>query len=246
MRRIKLTVAYDGTDFYGWQVQRAGRTVQGELEKALEKLHKHPVRVHGSGRTDSGVHALGQCAHFDSDIPSIEPERYALALNTLLPRDLTIISSCETGDDFHARFSAVSRTYEYSLRSFETLNPMNSRYAAPVKSLPPLQLLNSYAREIVGIHDFTTFAAVGDKNESKIRQIHDAVWFTREDALVLKIRGNAFLWRMVRSIVGTMMDLYTQGKNGSSMKDILNACNRSEAGVTAPAQGLMLTRVDYE
>jgi tRNA pseudouridine38-40 synthase len=246
MRRICLDISYDGTDYSGWQVQQNARTVQGELERALEIIHKQPVRLHGSGRTDSGVHALHQFAHMDSVIDSMPANRFTAALNRLLPEDVTIRSSWEVPHDFHARYSAVERTYEYVIRSYDTLTPMNCRFCTPVVTLPDMQRLNAFASRIVGVHDFSSFAAAGDPNETKIRRIIDAVWYVREEALVFRITGNAFLWRMVRSIVGTMLDLSVQNCSSDRFFSILHAKDRFLAGTTAPARGLTLMGVRYE
>jgi tRNA pseudouridine38-40 synthase len=246
MRRICLDISYDGTDYSGWQVQQNARTVQGELERALGIIHKQPVRVHGAGRTDSGVHALHQFAHIDSFIDSMPADKYAAALNRYLPEDIAVRSSWEVPHDFHARYSAVERTYEYVVRPYETLTPMNCRFCTPVAKLPDMQRLNAFASRIVGVHDFSSFAAAGDFNESKVRRVIDAVWYASEGALNFRITGNAFLWRMVRSLVGTMLDLHDQGSSPDDLTAVIGSKDRFLAGTTAPARGLTLMGVRYE
>ncbi len=245
-RRIMLIVGYDGYDFCGWQIQPHVRTVQQEIESVLERIHGHHIRVYASGRTDAGVHATGQVIHFDSDIASIPAERYALILNSQLPIDVRIYGSDVVPSDFHARFSARSRSYRYVIKQFADMTPMDQRYCYGVPRLPSVTLLNSYAREIIGIHDFTTFSAAKDPNEVKIREVFEAVWIENGSSLEFTIRGNAFLWKMVRSLVGTMLELALKKRESSDMRDILNSLDRSQAGMTAPPHGLRLERIEYE
>lgn len=246
MRRIKLILAYDGTDFCGWQIQQNGRTVQGEIEKALEIIHKHPVRLYGSGRTDAGVHAEGQTAHFDTDISSMSAQQFLPALLRLLPDDIRVVASEGVDDQFHARFSAKSRGYRYVLRTSGSITYNTSRYCSEVKSMPDISRMNSYARLLVGMHDFSTFAAAGDTSESKIRRVNQACWHMERGAAVFTISGNAFLWKMVRSVVGTMLELEGNNTPCEEFAQRLAACSRKRSGVTAPACGLVLERVEYE
>ncbi len=245
-RRIRLLIGYDGYDFCGWQIQPNVRTVQYELESVLKGVHGHPLRVYGSGRTDAGVHATGQVAHFDSDIASIPAERYELILNSNLPKDVRVYRSEEVPGDFHARFGARKRSYRYVVKQFEDMTPMDQRYCFGVPKLPSLVLLNAYARYIVGIHDFTTFSAAKDTNEIKVREIFQAVWTQNGTSLEFTISGNAFLWKMVRSLVGTMIDLAIEKKEPEVMRAILNSLDRTQVGNTAPPHGLRLERIDYE
>lgn len=244
-RRIKLTLAYDGTNFCGWQIQKSDRTVQQVLQDALTKLHKHPVSVSGSGRTDSGVHAIGQVAHFDTTLESIPAEKFIPALNGLLPEDVRIRRSVEVSDDFHARFHAVEREYRYYISLLSENNPFTRPFSHTVNALPDIGLLNRYAQIIEGIHDFTTFSAAGDVKESKVRAIGSASFYLEKGQLVFRIKGNAFLWRMVRSLVGTMLELGQKNASSEKMQEILKAENRQFAGTTAPAKGLFLYRVRY-
>lgn len=242
-RKICLTAAYDGTCFYGWQVQAAGRTVQGVMEEALEQMHRRPVRLTGAGRTDSGVHARGQRAHFTTDIASMEPQQFVPALNSLLPRDVRVTDAREVPPNFHARYDAVSREYRYLLH-WGSQNPMNSG-VMQISQIPDIPLLNAYARCIIGIHDFTSFCSSGDASASRIRNITDAVWYARGSDAVFLIRGNAFLWKMVRSLVGTMLELEQACAPASEMKGILEARDRERSGTVARSSGLHLWRVEY-
>jgi len=245
--RIFLTIAYDGTDFCGWQSQENGRTVQDVLEEALAKVQKERVPVIGSGRTDSGVHARGQVAHFDSLVPSIPPEKFAPALNSLLPRDVRVLESREAAGDMHARYSARIRVYQYFLAPGKgTGIPSEDRYSWTLRHGPDILRLNSMARAVTGIHDFSAFAALKDPSPSRVREIYSCGFFPKGRFLVLKVAGNAFLWHMVRSLAGTMIELEKSGADGSDMKRILESRDHGLAGTTAPARGLFLEKVLYD
>lgn len=246
VRRIKLTAAYDGTDFCGWQIQNKDRSVQQVIEEALARLHKHPVRVVGAGRTDSGVHALGQTLHFDTDRASIPAEKFVPALNSLLPPDVRIRNGIEAGHAFHARRDAHSREYRYHLSVIDEHSPFSKPYTLSVRSLPDVRLLQQYASQLVGVHDFTTFSAAGDVSPTKIRHIIAASWYPAGSQLVFRVVGNAFLWKMVRSLTGTMLDLAERGAPRRAFEEILESRDRGSAGTTASAKGLFLYKVNYE
>lgn len=244
-RRIRIDLAYDGTDFFGWQVQSHGRTVQGELEKALGKIEGAEVRVIGSGRTDSGVHACFQVAHFDTEKDSIEPSRFATALNSILLKDIRILVTKEVAEDFHARFSAVERGYCYYFSQNSCMLPFYRDFCWDLRRPLNVELLNRYASKLIGLHDFTTFSAAGDASPTKERIITSASFVPRGDFLVFKLSGNAFLWKMVRSITGTMIGLEVKGAGEGVFEEILKAKERSLVGTTAPARGLFLDYVRY-
>lgn len=250
-RNIHLTISYDGTHFCGWQRQdkvaagRPVRTVQGELERALEKLVKEPVALIGSGRTDSGVHAYGQAANFFSPIASMAAEKYIPALNSLLPRDIRVRAARPAEQDFHSRFSAISRTYRYFLYPEATPPAHLMAYTWPLRRRPALKVLNQMAAHLQGEIDCTTFAAAGDVSPSKLRYLESAVFYPEGSQLVFEITANAFLWKMVRSIVGSLIYYESQGKDGDFFKEILEKKDRSLAGPTAPPQGLFLWNVNF-
>jgi len=252
MKNILLTVSYDGTNFCGWQRQdksAAGkpvRTVQGELEKALEKLLKQPVSLIGSGRTDSGVHAYAQAANFYSPIDSIPSEKYLPALNSMLPQDIRIRNSKEVPEHFHSRFSAVCRTYRYFLYCGDSPAAHETKYVWAIHHYPDIKKLNEMASCLHGEIDCTTFAAAGDLSESKNRYLEKAIFYPEGEKLVFEISANAFLWKMVRSIIGSLVYYEKQGKDAIFFENILKAKNRSLAGPTAPHQGLFLWNVDFE
>jgi tRNA pseudouridine38-40 synthase len=259
-RNIKLLIAYDGTDFSGWQRQSAppgslsgkpdeARTVQGEIEKALEKIHGQAVSLTGSGRTDTGVHAAGQAANFYTNINSIPAEKFVPALNTLLPQDVRILESCETTPGFHARFSACSRTYRYHFICERPALPHESRYNLQLWRFPRIDALNAYGRLLLGEIDCSIFAGAGDSalvtGKSKNRYIYNAVFFMEGGRLIFEIRANAFMRKMVRSIAGTFLHYEEKDTPPEKLREIIASGQRSLAGPTLPPQGLFLWKVEF-
>ncbi|MDR0457359.1 MAG: tRNA pseudouridine(38-40) synthase TruA [Treponema sp.] len=256
MRTIKLLIAYDGTDFCGWQRQAGQRTVQAVIETALEQMHRHPVTLTGAGRTDSGVHAAGQAAGFRTDIETIKPNRFVPALNGLLSPDVRILESCEVQPDFHARFDARKRTYRYYFICGRQALPHESRYALQLWHSPRIELLNAYCRLLLGERDCSIFAASersgasgksgsDDTGKSRSRYISHAAFFTDGSRLVFEISANAFLWKMVRSIAGTFLHYEERDTPPELLRDIIASGSRDCAGPTLPPQGLFLWKVDY-
>lgn len=244
-RTIRLLVAYDGTDFSGWQRQERDRSVQAEIERALAAIHKAPTALCGSGRTDAGVHAAGQVAHFTSPIASIPADRYVRALNALLPRDVRILESREASADFHARFDAKSRTYRYFTVCGRAALPHELRYAWQLWRRPDIGALNAMARALLGEIDCSTFATPKDPSESRSRCVTRARFHAEGDSLVFEISANAFLWKMVRSVLGSLLHYEEKGASPEDFARIVRAKDRKLAGPTAPPQGLFLWRVDY-
>ena len=249
-RNILLRISYEGTHFHGWQKQlRNGtesfRTVQGEIERALTLLHKHPVELFGSGRTDAGVHACGQAAHFFTDIARIKPESFIPALNSVLSKDVRIMEATHVSDNLHARFSARSRTYRYFIHCGKTAFAHQLPYCWHIRREPNINLLNKMAGVLSGELDCTTFSAAGDQSKSKSRYIYTAHFFTDREFLVFEISANAFLWRMVRSITGTLLHYEQQNGTKEDFDAVLRSKDRRNAGETAPPQGLFLWSIDY-
>ena len=244
MANIKLTVAYDGTSYCGWQIQNDDDTIQGRLEKALEKLHGHPVKITGAGRTDSGVHARGQCANFITDMTMPE-EKFREALNSLLPPDIRILKSEAVSDTFHARYDATERIYKYYILPRALSYPWLERYSLTVKSALDINRLNALVSPLVGFHSFASFASVMEDGYPMERTVSSAVFYQSHGYTVFKISADGFLRRMVRSIVGTVLELYEKGENGLAMNAVLEAQDRSAAGACAPAKGLFLDQVIY-
>ena len=245
-RNIKVTLAYDGTDFLGWQLQKKGRTVQGVMQEGLERMHGHPVHVLAAGRTDSGVHATGQVANFHTDIDSIPAERFRDAVNSYLPRDVRVLASQEVGMRFHARRSARLRVYRYYIVNGPVLLPHLRNFRHWVKRPLDLARLNEMAAVLTGEHDFSCFAAEGDANVSRIRQVTVSSFRADGETLIYTIAGSSFLWKMVRTLMGTFLMLEEQGLGAPEMLRIIDARSRANAGATAPARGLFLERVFYE
>jgi tRNA pseudouridine38-40 synthase len=245
MRTIKLTIAYDGTDFNGWQSQPKGRTIQQTLEGALSRIHDRDISVVAAGRTDAGVHATGQVAAFRSDRDSIPIDRFAHAINSLLPLDVRVLRAEVVRDDFHARFDATCRTYEYHVLPAEHLHPTRRRYTWRVHFHPNIARLNQMCLAVIGEHDFASFAGTGGDTSTTIRRVYQASWRAERDELIFHIAASGFLWRMVRSLVGTMIGFERDRTALEQFEVVRDACNREAAGESAPARGLYLCRVEY-
>lgn len=245
MKRIKLTVAYDGTNYCGWQVQPNGITIEEVLNKTIQKLTGEDILVIGASRTDSGVHAMGNVAVFDTET-TIPPEKIAVALNQRLPEDIVIVKSEEVVADFHPRYCDCSKTYEYHI--------INTRIPIPTKRLTnyfvsyvlDIEKMRQAASYLVGEHDFVSFCNVRTDVENTVRTITSLDILTNGDEITVRITGNGFLYNMVRIIVGTLIRVGRGFYEPEKVKEILEAKDRKAAGVTAPAHGLMLMEIDYK
>lgn len=245
MKRIKLTIAYDGTNYCGWQIQPNGMTVEEVLNRALKKLTGEDILVIGASRTDSGVHALGNVAVFDTET-TIPAERIAMALNQRLPEDIVIIKSEEVPPDFHPRYCDCSKTYEYHI--------MNTQIPIPTQRLTnyfvsyPLDLnkMRQAASYLVGEHDFASFCNVRTDVASTVRTICSLDILQDGEEITIRITGNGFLYNMVRIIVGTLIRVGRGFYEPERVKEILEEKDRKAAGVTAPAHGLTLVSIDFQ
>jgi len=246
MRYLKVTLAYDGTDFSGWQRQSKGRTIQGVLEEQIGRMHKHEVPIIAAGRTDSGVHAHGQVITFHSDLESLPLSVFPKALNGFLPRDISVSRTEEVAEAFHPRYDAVRRTYKYFLDCRAFNSPFEDRFTWRIGWKPDIGRLNAFARWVEGTHDFSTFSVVNEQVPNRVRTVYTSVFFPEGPFLVYQITGASFLWRMVRSLVGSMISFEHQGLAPETMRDYLKAQDRSLAGPTAPARGLFLHHVTYK
>lgn len=243
-KRIKLTIAYDGTNYCGWQVQPNGITVEEVVNKALGKLTGEAIAVIGASRTDSGVHALGNVAVFDS-ATSIPPERIAMALNQRLPDDIVVVQSEEVAPDFHPRYCDCEKTYEYHI--------INTRTPIPTKRLTnyfvsydlDVSKMQQAADYLVGEHDFVSFCNVRTQVEDTVRTVTELEVLRQGEEITIRISGNGFLYNMVRIIVGTLIRVGRGFYTPENVKEILEAKDRKAAGVTAPAHGLMLVEIRY-
>jgi len=251
LRRIRMTVSYHGSHYSGWQKQANAKAVAEIIEQAVKQMIDEDVQVVGSGRTDSGVHALAQVCHMDIANTRVKAQKFALALNRLLPADIRILDSSEVDGTFHARYTTMARMYRYYYKRECDMTAFDDQLVAKVKQFPPLDLLSSYAQVLLGTHDFTTFTASGDLCPSRWRDIYESYWKVETDRygkqlLTYTICGNAFLYRMVRSLVGSMMEFARKGLTGEEFADILASLDRSRAGCTAGACGLYLYRISYD
>ena len=248
MTRYKATISYDGTLFAGFQRQPHARSVQEEIEKTLTRLNQGtPVTVHGAGRTDSGVHALGQVIHFD--LPQArDEEKLRFALDTQTPEDIDFIRVEQVEDDFHSRYKKHSKTYEFIVDYGRPKNPMMRHYATHYPyplSLAPMQ---EAAMDLVGIHDFTGFTASGTSVENKVRTITQASVSIDEKTgfYIFTFSGNGFLYKQVRNMVGTMLKIGNGRMPVSQVKTVLESRDRNLAGPTAAGNGLYLKEIRYE
>lgn len=246
MRNIKLLIEYDGTNYVGWQVQARGQTIQGVIEEKLSRLTGEKIDLIGSGRTDAGVHALGQVASFKTK-SRMEARTIQKALNSLLPPDIVIQKAEEAGEDFHARKNPKGKVYEYRILNRETRSAFHRGYVWHIPQPLNLTLMKKAARTLIGERDFSCFRSVGTATKSTVRKIFRAEWKrTPEGFLLFEIEGNGFLKQMVRAIVGTLVDVGKGKVSVEGFREVLESKDRSKAGPTAPARGLFLKRVHYE
>ncbi len=247
MRRIRITVAYDGTEFFGWQVQPGLPTVQGTLEKVVSEIEDRPVPVAGSGRTDAGVHALAQVAAFSIENP-IPCENLQKAMNRLLPHSIRVRAVEEVALEFNPRFHAKAKTYEYRIFRDEICLPFERRYVHhhpyPLDEAAMMRL----AEMLEGEHDFSAFAAADDRDElgrNKVRRIFSSTLVREAGRLIYRVRGSGFLKHMVRNIVGVLIDAGKGNVTADAMRRRLQPGCTIPVGPTAPAQGLFLISVEY-
>lgn len=243
-RTLKILVEYDGTDYYGWQSQRGGGTIQDTLEAAFSRILNHPVRIVGSGRTDSGVHALGQVAHFETT-SIIELCALQRGVNSLLPADILIKSVDAVDKNFHARFSARSRRYEYHLWNASLPSVFRRRFTWWIRNALDLEAMHAAAHLLEGAHDFSSFQAAGDHEGSAERNVLATGLWKDGPTVIFFIHANAFLRHMVRNIVGTLVEVGEKKITSDDFAAIFDARDRTKAGMTAPPQGLFLTNVYY-
>ena len=260
MRNIKLIIEYDGTNYAGWQIQKSNiknqiskfKTIQETLETVLQKILQENVKVIGSGRTDSGVHALAQTANFrtNSQLPVSKIQK---ALNSLLPKDISIKEIGEADEDFHSRYSAKSKIYRYFILNSETRSAFLNKYAWHVPYRLNINLMRKEAAALLGRHDFKSFRASGSSVKTTVRTIKKlsikilnyTLSAQRYKLIVIDIESEGFLYNMVRNIVGTLVEIGRGRFQEGSLKKILLAKNRKQAGPTTPAQGLFLIEVKY-
>ena len=251
MRNIKLTIAYDGTDYGGWQRQKNTLTIQGEIEHRLQLITNSSISLYGAGRTDAGVHARGMIANFHTET-TITCPTLIRGLNGLLPRAIRILDACEVSHDFHARFSAKSKTYTYSLFTGPIQLPMHCLYSVHFPHLPQQERILPCLEKIRGTHDFASFEATGSRDlkapsvRGAIRTLHEAT-FTQiaPETYQFQFSADGFLRHMVRNLVGTLLEVGKGRRSVLEFEQIVMARKRSAAGPTAPAHGLVLEKIFY-
>jgi tRNA pseudouridine38-40 synthase len=245
MRNIKLTIEYDGTNYQGWQVQPKGPTIQGILEEKLGLLTGESIRLVGSGRTDAGVHALGQVAHFKTQ-SQMDARSIQRALNSLLPSDIVIQKIEEVEEDFHARKHSKSKVYEYRILNRNLRSPFHHGYAWHIPQRLDVKEMRKATQWLIGEHDFSSFRSVGTPTRTAIRRVIRAEWKRGRDGLIrFEIEANGFLKQMVRAIVGTLVEVGKGKMSAMEFQKVLESKERKKAGPTAPAHGLFLKEVKY-
>ena len=244
MKRVKLIVAYDGTNYCGWQIQPNGITIEQVLNENLSKLLGEEITVTGASRTDSGVHSMGNVAIFDTET-RMPADKISFALNQRLPEDIRIQESCQVADDFHPRFCDTIKTYEYKILNRKFALPTERLYSAFVYYPLDVEKMQMAAAYLVGEHDFKSFCSSGSQVESTVRTITDISVEKHGEMISIRVSGNGFLYNMVRIIVGTLMKIGLGVWQPERMEEILNACDRNAAGPKAEARGLTLVEIRY-
>jgi len=244
MRNIKLTIEYDGTNFSGWQVQKDKRTIEQELENALAKILKEEVKVIGSGRTDAGVHAMGQVANFMTD-KSIKQEELLYALNTLLPFDIVVVNVEDVEQDFNARITAKAKHYRYVVNNAKFPSALNANREYHFKYFLDTESMQLAANDLKGKHDFKAFMAAGSTVKDTVREIYDINVTRLGNRVVIDVIGNGFLYNMVRIIVGTLLDVGSGKSDICVIKNMIDTGDRNLGGRTVGPEGLYLVEVRY-
>ncbi|MGM9536500.1 MAG: tRNA pseudouridine(38-40) synthase TruA [Intestinibacter sp.] len=243
MRNLKITLQYNGENYCGWQRQPNSPGIQGTVENAIYEITKEKVKVTASGRTDAGVHALGQVANFKTET-NIPASRIPDALNAKLPKDISVISCEEVDMDFHARYNACGKIYRYLIYNKPYRSPLYKNLAYHVKYDLDWDKIRLEAKYLIGTHDFVGFMSSGSSVKDTVRTIYDIKIEEHEGITSIEISGNGFLYNMVRIIVGTLVDI-GRGRIKHNMEEIINSKSRSMCGHTAPAHGLFLKKVNY-
>ena len=245
MKRIKLTVAYDGTNYHGWQVQPNAVTIEGKLNEAISELTKETIQVIGASRTDAGVHALGNVAVFDTE-SRIPGGKFSYALNQRLPDDIVIQQSQEVDKDFHPRYCTCEKAYEYVILNRKFPLPEYRNTAFFYYGDLDIKAMQEATKAFLGEHDFAGFCSAGAQVKTTVRTIYELTVEKKDnDMICIRVRGNGFLYNMVRIIAGTLLEVGKGNIEAKSLENRIAAADRSQAGPTAPARGLKLIRIQY-
>jgi tRNA pseudouridine38-40 synthase len=246
MQRLKCILEYDGTAFSGYQIQPNQRTVQAEIEEVLKKMHKGTtVRIFASGRTDAGVHAVGQSIHFDTTL-KIPVNKWKIALNSLLPEEIFIQRVQRTSSTFHARYDVKSKEYRYKVSLLRDRDVFMRNYHYHYPYQLDYIAIKEAIKYLVGTHDFTSFCSAKTEVEDRLRTIYEIEFFEVDDLLTFRFVGNGFLYNMVRIMVGTLLEIGQGMKRPEEIVSIIEQRDRSKAGKTAPGNGLYLWKVNYD
>ena len=245
MRNFRIVLQYEGTKYQGWQKQEStDNTIQGKLENILTKMAGYPVEVHGAGRTDAGVHAMGQVAHFKLDTDKTEGQ-ILLYLNQYLPEDIAVVSIKEAGERFHARLNAIGKFYRYRIVNSEIPHVFERRYVHVVEKSLDIERMKQAAQIFVGTHDFKAFTSTKRGKKSTVRTIESIEIAKYGDEIVLNYKGDGFLYHMVRILSGTLIEVGLKERSVESVQEALDSLDRKNAGILAPAKGLTLMEVLY-
>lgn len=246
MRNIKLTIEYDGKLFGGWQKQPNKLNIQGEIEKAIYNVTGEKVELIGSGRTDAGVHSLGQVANFKTDNQTISIDKMPMAINSQLKNSIIIKDAVEVDEKFHSRYNAKHKTYRYVINNSKYGSAINRNYEYHFPIKLDANKMQEAAKYLIGEHDFKAFKSSGTSSKSSIRIIYDAKVYKKDDDICIELTGNGFLYNMVRIIAGTLLDVGIGKILPEDIKEIIESKDRQKAGKTLPAQGLFLVKVEYD
>ncbi len=244
MKRIMLTVAYNGTNYHGWQIQNNGITVQETLQTAILKVLGKDIAVHGCSRTDAGVHAKRFCCHLDCD-DNIPFDAFLRGVNSVLPPDIAILKCEDVADDFHARFNAKGKTYIYNILNSNKKDPFLMPFVWQIERPLDTEKMNEFCKTLIGTHDFYGFSSSGRTVENTVRTVSECSVTKENDIVKLKITGDGFLYNMVRIITGTAVDVSDGRLEPDCALSVFETKSREMAGVTAPPQGLFLEKVYY-
>lgn len=244
MKRVRLIVAYDGTNYHGWQVQKNGITIESELNRCLSELLQEPIEVIGASRTDAGVHALGNVAVFDTE-SRMPAEKISYALNQRLPEDIRIQKSEKVASDWHPRYCDSKKTYEYRIYRGEFPMPVKRLYSLFTYRTLDVAKMQEAAKYFVGEHDFKSFCQVHAQVDSTVRTVYDVSVYEEGPDVVIRVTGGGFLYNMVRIMAGTLMEVGQGKRKPEEIAEIIAAKNREAAGPTAPAHGLTLVKYEF-
>lgn len=242
--KILIRIAYDGSNYYGWQRQNGFVSVQQRVEEALYSLLGQKINIRGSSRTDTGVHAIAQGAVFHADT-TIPVEKLPYAINSFLPKDIVVWQAREVDEEFHPQYSVIDKTYLYKIQNSPFRNPMLFNYTEHIRYELNVELMKEAAKYFLGEHDFSAFCAAGGQSKTKVRTIYSLDIERDKDIINIKVRGNGFLYNMVRIIAGTLAEVGRGKIKPCEIENIISSCNRAKAGKTMSPNGLTLMEVNY-